>query len=218
MTKYNIPARYKHAFEIFLKLNQKTITKFIYELENAPKGLLPDELSKTLSKKLDLDEIELEALIDMVFSLFGFKERYEIELKEFANGIVEALKHTKNKNLKIDENTYNRLIEVLSASGNFIITLKATDMLKERERLIMDSRIITDIRPIFNESSEVVGSIVIHNLNINYTEGEITKEIYFALDKSDLKLLKENIQKAEIEEKAIKVKYSLLKDDFIEVD
>ncbi len=217
MIKFVIPKIYKHGFEIFLSLDREFIDKFINEIENTPAGLLPQELSERLSESLALDENDLKLLISMIFSLYRAKEGSGIELNEFVDGILDAVAQTDELKLKINENTRENFVRMLNLSGSFLLTLKAADIIREREKLILNTRIMTDVRPVFSENSELLGSIIIHNLRIAFEEGNEIKELYFALDKNDLTLLKENIQKAETQEQVIMEKFSSAENAFIEV-
>lgn len=70
----------------------------------------------------------------------------------------------------------------------------------------MDIRVLTDIRPIFTDDSNVKinGQIILHNLKISYQEGDDIKEIFFAIDNNDIKKIKEQAERAEKKENEIK--------------
>lgn len=217
MAKLEIPERRKKGFEYFIALEDELRNKLISELNNIPIELSLEEIVEELSKKLNLNKNELFEIIKTFFSLFFVNESYEIDLNTFIDDITEALEETKEKKLKPDENFNNQLKKLLSSKGSFYVVFKANRLISEREKLLVNTRILTDVRPVFNEEKDckIESFLVIHNLKIEYHERDEHKEIYFALDNNDLKRLKEFIEKAEEKEKVIKEQLKTIKVPFL---
>lgn len=218
MTKYMIPDVYKDGFRIFLSLEQEIVNKLISEIENSPDGILPQELPERLREVLPVEIDDLEEIVPMLFSLYRAKDSSGEDVQEFADGIFSAIEQDVELKSLISGNSRENLCKVLAASGPFLLTLKAIEFARERERLTASTRIITDIRPILSEKEKLLGSIVIHDLRIVYQEGEQMQKAHFALDKGDLKQLKEAIERAENTEKLIRKTFSSAENVFIEVN
>jgi hypothetical protein len=83
---------------------------------------------------------------------------------------------------------------------------KALSLRNEYERILDDTRILTDIRPVFDEDADnpaITAAIVNHTLRFSYTSGDgESHESHFALDISDLNKLRKQIDKAIKKDKA----------------
>ncbi len=208
MTKYRIPERYYDGFEIFLSLDSNEIEQLVAGLVSTPAGILPDQLSRDIYQKLKISNDNLDKLLIMIFSLCNAKNNSENEIEEFATEIFNALKQHETLNSKVTDTTQEKLIRILKSSSSFQLTARALELVREREKLILETRIMTDIRPIISEKKMLLGSVIIHNLKVKYREAGQTKEIHFALDSEDLKALKENIEQVENSTKIMVQNYS----------
>lgn len=197
MTKYRIPERYYDGFNIFLSLDSNDIDQLVSGLVSTPAGILPDRLSKDYYQKLKISLEDLNKLLIMIFSLCDAKNNSDNKVEVFATDIVNALKQHETLNTKITESTQDNLIRILNSSSSLQLTARALKLVHEREKLILETRIMTDIRPIISEENTLLGSVIIHNLKVIYQEAGQTKEIHFALDSEDLKSLSENIEQTE---------------------
>lgn len=75
---------------------------------------------------------------------------------------------------------------------------KAVSVLNQQERLFLDARIMSDIRPIFGEdpSEQPTGAVVVHTLSIeHHTDGHM-KIFNVAMDRNDLAELKVTVDRA----------------------
>ncbi|MHC9292037.1 hypothetical protein ACRCUN_06190 [Mycobacterium sp. LTG2003] len=83
---------------------------------------------------------------------------------------------------------------------------KALTLRNEYERIVTDTRILSDIRPVFDDDEENPGiraAIVNHTLRFTYTAGDGERhESHFALDVHDLEKLKAQIERALKKDKA----------------
>jgi hypothetical protein len=105
------------------------------------------------------------------------------------------------------ENFISRL-SILLKSEKLYYAAKASTLKEESNNVFIQSKVITDIRPIYSTNIDETPKkgIVIHNLHIHYSsEGEGGhKDIYFALDSEELKELKEVLLRAEKKEISLK--------------
>lgn len=77
------------------------------------------------------------------------------------------------------------------------ITIKAQDVSYEYANLLQSSRIMTDVRPIFNEEGdEIEGAVVSFTLRLNLLNAGQPKSLSIALDGIDLHVLLDQCQKA----------------------
>jgi len=91
----------------------------------------------------------------------------------------------------------DRLASLLSLRC-FDIGGKALDLLFETERHLSDTRIISDLRPVFAETASDVPqtSLLVHTLKIEYHEGDDHGQFFASLDMADLRKLRDVVERA----------------------
>ncbi len=83
------------------------------------------------------------------------------------------------------------VVERLVTSPAVVLTTKARDLAEDFERALTSARILTDIRPVYNDTDDVIGAEVIQTLRIEYdsVSRQNADNISFALDLEDIKQL-----------------------------
>jgi hypothetical protein len=207
MSKFNLPTEFIEDLSIYIGLSDKDKTKLEELISVAPIGLMPSDLSDYLSDKINIEKDNLDSITNVLYVLSKVKEESDLDLDEFIDGICSSYAAKKSK---VNNSVKTRLKAILSEKGAFNLTRKINDLIVDRENVLTSSRIITDIRPVFGieKTYDLINSLVIHNLKIEYDNDEgNTKSIYLALDKEDLKKLKEDILRAEKKETVIRSKF-----------
>ena len=102
-------------------------------------------------------------------------------------------------------NDKQRLTKLLAIDGSISISSQAISLLQEYDSIFLNSRIITDVRPVFKAEKKegIAGALVVHTLKIAYQDASVSKEFYVALDSSDVKKLQEQLSQSLIEAKVI---------------
>ena len=76
--------------------------------------------------------------------------------------------------------------------------MKAAGVALDQDHLFYHARILTDVRPVFDEKGDTVSAaVIIHNLRIHYGENSDHKDFYVALDTGDIQLLREALDRAD---------------------
>jgi len=206
MANFTIPDKYKPGFELLIKLDQSSRDSLLSQLKSTSGSIDTDTLSTKL-KISTLKENEVKQILDAISSMFIFKESTEYTTDEFTSELKGALYETKIKELETKKEFESFVRELLNLTDTpFYLNAKAKHLTHENNYTILDSRIFTDIRPIFTEDKDckLRGYTILHNLKLEYSEGSHYKEAFFTLDKDDLEKLKENINRAETKEKVIR--------------
>jgi hypothetical protein len=75
---------------------------------------------------------------------------------------------------------------------------KALDLRNAYERILLTSRVVSDIRPIFDDETadSFEAAVVNHTLQLKYSDGARDHELHIAVDVDDLKRLREQIDRA----------------------
>jgi len=81
--------------------------------------------------------------------------------------------------------------EVVYLSG------KALDLTFDFERLFTTAKVITDVRPVYNEeATEVMGAVIVQNLQLEFLRSDRFETFSLALDSKDIRSLIEALKKA----------------------
>jgi len=204
---FRVPEGYKGGFRFFIELSDKQRDKFIQEVKESGDTLSLDDLTIAIVTQLEIKKEKIDEINNTLLSLFILKDSTNLDLDTLVSEILNALEGTNEEALKPPESLRNQLIELLKLERSpYFFKSKAKTLKKEREKLLIDTRIITDIRPIFTEDDycRVMGNLIIHNLKIVYGEGGNIQEIFLAVDKDDLKRLKKNIERADKKEEVLR--------------
>ncbi len=134
-----------------------------------------------------------EALVDALLSLLVLRTSLGWEL----NGVVSEVE----RNIEIATSEKSALRENLSILlGNKRIqhTAKAVDLASAYASQVHVTRVLTDLRPIFDESiGEVpVGWMIMHQLEISSSESGRLNELFIAATDRDLEILRDQIDRA----------------------
>jgi len=214
-----IPERFHQGFKYFFDLTDKKQDALIKTINDLQMGLSPSKITEEISQKLKLDKSRTEEIVDVLFSLIRAKESFDDDLELFVDRIVDALEGAKIVKAKPKKKLSDLLFKFLNLRGSFYFTFKGIDLSTERQKILSESKIFTDIRPIFGDSKDynINCSLIIHNLKIEYFEDAKQKNIFFALDSKDLKDLKDIIIRAQEKEKAIEKQYKKSNISFLEI-
>jgi len=206
MATFRIPPRYQPGFELLIGLSKDSGKKLLSQLHESSELVDIDELTKKITLP-NLEPDDIKQILDSLLSMFTFKESTELSAAQFTSELLEALSETKIDNLVPNDNFRDFINELLKLTDiSLYLNAKAKHLTHENNYVILESRIFTDIRPIFTEDIDckLRGYVILHNLKLEYSEGSDYKEAFFTLDKDDLEKLKENINRAETKEKIIR--------------
>jgi hypothetical protein len=114
-------------------------------------------------------------------------------LDDAARNGVENFKVAEEANFK------ERIVTLLSLDALNLIEAKAKELQQEGQRLLLDARILTDIRPVFGEDigENPTAFILTHTLKLHYHEGGEHREFFVALDEQDIASLKKMSERAQ---------------------
>lgn len=89
------------------------------------------------------------------------------------------------------------LVEKLMGCDTLRLSAAALDLAYDFASLLMGTRILTDIRPIYDDSGdEIKGAVVSHTLRIFYDSRAGESELSLTLDLSDIEVLKAQCERA----------------------
>jgi hypothetical protein len=107
----------------------------------------------------------------------------------------------------IDFDSLREKVEKLLNVHKLKVISKATRLQLDGERLYCESKILSDIRPVFDDDPEVdpIGAVITHTLKLGYHIGREHKEFHIVLDADDLESLKSVIDRAYAKNQTLRV-------------
>lgn len=201
-----IPERYKQGFENITNLKPKEFTALKEGLSLMALVSNKDTLAAKLSDSKNLEYNVLSEIFDSVGSLIGVAED-----DDKTNEIIEDLAEIAidEKLIKpTDGNRFKERVLFLIQNQHLYYAAKTENLNSEFANLYLSAKIVSDIRPVFgiNIDEPPKGAIVIHNLHIHYRahREDAHKDIYLALDSTDIESMITNLKRAQQKEASLK--------------
>lgn len=218
--EFRIPESAEKPLIEFIKLSAEQAKRLQDAIQQSKPALLVQDFAAEVALKCNEDARRVEEIISMFAGMYLARTEVGKPLDDFVTDLASALRKRGEKQFApTDWAAFEQSLKsILSADDSLGITAKALDLMTDQEHGCHSVRILTDVRHIFaaDPSQRPKAAVIFHALNLVYHELDGIKEIYVALDSSDLKRLKLAIERAEIKEKNLK---GLLKEsgfDFLE--
>lgn len=209
MEELQIPDKFKPGFEQLVSIDSKTVEELINALRQASPSLLIEDLASVVASQVQvLTEQTVADIIEALISLYNFRDYSGTSIDNLIEGISQAVQDDEDLPDISDEQKKEleqRLATFLEFDGVLSVTSKAIDVVRDHERIFTRSRILTDMRPIFESDLEKgpAGIAIVHMLKIEYADLEGKHEFFVALDSIDLEQLREQLDRADKKAKAI---------------
>lgn len=211
MMAINIPNRVLPGFEVLVNLSNDEFEKILDYLKNIE---IKDKFD-TISS--DINELSGNNNgFELFKTILSFSELVEkndndsnVNIEEIAVGLTTSFSNIKGEFSKNDL-LQIRLEKILKGYDKIQNCIYIKEITSSNENNYIESKIITDIRPIINENfhSKKRYSMILHKLVLEYQSNSDLNEIQLTLDLKDLKKLKNIIEKAINNEEIIKTEYS----------
>jgi len=142
---------------------------------------------------------DAELVKESLDAMYAVRAYHDVSLEDFVADISEAFKF--NKELATDkEPDFRKRLSRFLDIAPLRVTAKATLLHGEYEHGFCTARILTDIRPIYDNGAKgpPSGAIIMHNLKISYHEGPNgdLSEIYLAMGSDDIAELQRVLDRA----------------------
>jgi len=202
--EFRIPKAAEGPLAEFIKLSDGEVERLVEAVRRAKPSLLPAAFAQEVASTSGIAAGRVEAIL----SAFGGMYLARISAGSSLDAFVAALSSALQKRgdevpQPRDWNAFQTNVKTLLACEDSLgVTAKAMDLMTDHERNFHDTRIVTDVRHIFaaDPAQPPKAAVVAHVLNLVYSEIDGVKEMYLALDASDLKRLKSVIERAEAKE------------------
>ena len=198
----DIPQEHRATIGKIVALSEENIAQLISAISSVKIRSTPSEMSDAIRNQVTLiNSDDLAAIVETLYSLYHVREFSEVRADRFVTDIVDSVLKDEKLGARQEDiphlrETFRRLLNIDTLNA----LTKAIKLQRDGERIYCDSRIITDIRPVFSgEVSDAPSSAVIrHTLKIGYhRDGDGPHQtFYVAMDETDLHSLIEDIGRA----------------------
>jgi len=165
------------------------------------------ELANAIVTDVGLSSDDAQHIVNTIWNLYRLQKGMQYSADKLIEEMTASLDSQapdawKTENLgawKKARDVVVSLIESMTDEHPLVISGKAAMLGHAHQRIFLEARIITDVRPVFNSNADrVLESLIIHTLLINYYDGaEETRRIEFALDANDVANLRRLCDRAE---------------------
>ena len=202
----SIPPRDLEILERIVDMAAEARENLWATIDAAPAGTQSDDLEARIVSGASLTQDEASGIVAMLSRMYLTKERGDdIASDEFVDAVVRAVAAAKKTD--VDDGLRSIMRRLLSFEG-LGIKIRAEQVMAEYEHVMDEARILTDIRPIFNNEDPpaIVATVVTHNLRIRHVDnaGHTNDFVVLALDSVDLKDLGKIIDRATKKEAKIR--------------
>jgi len=207
MLSFNIPEKHISKFIGFVKSSEEFKSNFASALNSFEGELNFDLLLEHLENAIGTQNKTLiRNTLEIYNNLINAKNSMDIPLNEFLDILKEALIETKNEKLKPNEYIIQTFSSILSTKNNFNIKMRLGSLSTEYHNIFISANVFQDVRTIFDESNDILGSIITHNLKIVSKQNKEIKESYISFSESELQELADIIESAKLQAKVLKEK------------
>jgi hypothetical protein len=159
----------------------------------------PGYLINAIQSVLTAKPLIASAIARQSVALYGFMRQASMEWAELFEGITKSLEgnldwtHDQVVAWKALESPLRQIVEskVVRLVSNTI------DLAYEYANLYRRGRILTDVRPLFSSTADVIeGAVVSYTLRLRYDNSSGEHDMSIALDDADVRQLKEQCERA----------------------
>lgn len=172
-----------------------------------------DELAKAAAEKTGIAEDELGKLLRALVGLHSLRRSLKLDGAQLATVLTRSIEKQARDDWRKEHlarwmDGRETIAETLSPDHPLAIRGKATELTYAYQNVLEETRIFTDVRPVFDEEGEnVLETVIVHLLTIGYFDGSHSSRIHVAMDAADVSELKRLCERAE--RKAASLKRSL---------
>lgn len=170
---------------------------------NQPLDLSLSSVVERLSEELACSEETLQrAFIDALIPLNGLRRTLGLSTSEFVKALAETVSQQAPDEWKEAHlEGWNRIVAALDPffepDNFFSQASKAFELLGQRPAVFQHAKILTELRPIFDETTtETLAVIQTNTLVLRYWAGEGERSVHVTLDQGDLETLAAEIDHA----------------------
>lgn len=185
----SVPERYREPLRQIANLTQENVDQLLKALDKAGTSREAQEAAFT-------ELLDDSSAYDAVLSAAVLRSSHGMRARVAALEIADRLG---------DDVPADMLARVLEAP-NVVLAAKVLDLSGTGSRVLHTSRIVTDVRPLFDDASEpsALGGLVVHTLIATTFSASGPEDIFITLDDEDLDILRDQLERALLKGKHVR--------------
>lgn len=189
-----IPDRILPALVALAELPQAEVDDLLEALKTTSPVMWAKQLpSQAVTNLKIMEPAKAQPIVDALISLYIARNEFSLNAEDATTQILGASKETEGAAFSEEQKQVLSplLLQSLSFDKSLGVTAKAIDVFMQHEHVFCNARMMTDIRPIFQDepSAKPSAAAIVHTLKIGYHLGREYKEFFVALDNEDVKIL-----------------------------
>lgn len=193
MPSFYIPEGLKPAIARIAALSDAEVERLASALSSASSTLNIKTLIAQVQAAVKNGPTDVGEIVQALASMNNARVGANMSARDFARDVGEQARKVPGAD------TLERKLSLLLEVETLVVSAKAFDVQHEYERLFIAARIVTDTRTVLNQAgTEAVGTMIVHNLNIKFSENGQFKETFIALDDADIVKLRRVLDRAEV--------------------
>lgn len=182
-------------------LDAQDTERLISSLTNHGKALImPSELRQLLSQVFPDKPSEVIAISRQLISLYTLCRQRNLNPEELLEGLTSGLQSSASGWSKKEITQWRQslpLLKELLSLSNIKTIVKALDLSYDYANLFQNAKILTDIRPVFDDNASTIeGAAISFTLRLFYDNIDESKNISIALDEKDVTTLMNTCSRA----------------------
>jgi hypothetical protein len=157
----------------------------------------PDQLASLIRPVVGAGASEL--LVRQLFSLRGLVRRFGTNAADIINSLREYLVENSVSGVlqEADWKSFSQAFCALLECKSICISATANELSYDYANLIRSIRLLSDIRPLYNDSAdEIEGAVISHTMRLQYDSADGEHELSLALDEQDIAKLMKQCERA----------------------
>ncbi len=200
-TTIPLPLEAFRAFQALIELEASRL-KQLAELQcSQPLDLAFARLFSSLAERLETDPRTIQiACMQALIPLNGLRRRLEMTPTVFLDALnrtvtERAPEEWRNRHLEAWKAVAGELPPFFQSDNFFSQASKAFDLLSERPAILHNARILTELRPIYDEGKTTTLALLQTNtLVLDYWDGSSIRTLHVSLDNDDLRSFEEELR------------------------
>ncbi len=181
-----------------LKLSASDFGEILSALESARPALSIEHLAAEVSKALPKKFKDADEIVHALDNMNRVRLRADRTIEQFVREIAPAVETKAKSATPFDRAKFVERVSALLSAEALLISARASDLQHHYDRVFVSARVVSDVRTVFDqEGNEIQGSMIVHNLNVTYSQEGEFKDFFVAMDNADIVKLRKIFDRAD---------------------
>ena len=200
-----VPTEHRNALIRLADFDERQFSDLLTRLKSTKPTIDRDEFVRNVVGVPGIPDLDIQGALDGLMYLSAFMPPpADTSIESMVSDIVDALQ---SDGLDPEKSaSFRTRLQLLLALDTVALRAKALELQVDHARALQSARILTDVRPVFaiDEPLRISGLLVVHTLKIGYFQDQEYRELFIALDATDITTLREALIRAELKGEAIR--------------